>query len=130
MARSRVRAGALGTVLLQSPILGPTCNDKVSRSQCAIRSPSALLGNFATEPVRERCGIGKPVTPHSLRHAFAVHLLEAGTDLRTSQLLLGHRDLGTTAQYLRIATSTVCATSSPLEALRSIVPTASDLVPA
>ena len=64
-----------------------------------------------------RSGIGKALTPHSLRHAFAVHLLEAGTDVRTIQLLLGHRSLATTTKYLRIATSTVCATKSPLDAL-------------
>jgi integrase/recombinase XerD len=80
--------------------------------------------------VRLRCGIGKPITPHSLRHAFAVHLLEAGTDLRTIQLLLGHRNLGTTARYLMIATSQVCATTSPLEALEVIVTIVPDLVPA
>jgi len=80
--------------------------------------------------VRQQCGIDKPVTPHSLRHAFAVHLLEAGTDLRTIQLLLGHRNLGTTARYLMIATSKVCATTSPLEFLDAIVPTVPDLIPA
>ncbi len=51
------------------------------------------------------------------RHAFAVHLLEQGTDVRTIQLLLGHRSLATTARYLRIATNKVCATTSPFDLL-------------
>ena len=67
--------------------------------------------------VQRICKISKPITPHSLRHAFAVHLLESGTDIRTIQLLLGHRSLATTAKYLRIATSKVCSTSSPLDLL-------------
>jgi integrase len=46
-----------------------------------------------------------------------VHLLESGTDVRTIQQLLGHRSLATTARYLRIATTKVCATSSPLDLL-------------
>jgi site-specific recombinase XerD len=91
---------------------------------------SPLTIGHICRQVRLRCGIGKPVTPHSLRHAFAVHLLEAGTDLRTIQLLLGHRNLSTTARYLMIATSKVCATTSPLESLDVLVPATPDLVPA
>jgi integrase/recombinase XerD len=71
----------------------------------------------ACQKARSLSGIHKPITPHSLRHAFAVHLLECGTDVRTIQLLLGHRSLATTARYLRIATNKVCATSSPLDLL-------------
>ncbi len=67
--------------------------------------------------LRHTCKISKPITPHSLRHAFAVHLLESGTDIRTIQLLLGHRSLATTAKYLRIAISKVCSTTSPLDLL-------------
>jgi integrase/recombinase XerD len=64
-----------------------------------------------------RSGISKPITPHSLRPAFAVHLLEHGVDVRRIQLLLGHRSLATTARYLRIATSKVCSTTSPFDLL-------------
>lgn len=76
----------------------------------------------ACQPAAERSGLSKPVTPHCLRHAFAVHLLEHGTDLRTIQLLLGHRSLSTTARYLRLATSKVCATRSPLDILPHPLP--------
>jgi integrase/recombinase XerD len=87
--------------------------------------PGDRVGNHITkdsvqqacQKAHQSCGISKPITPHSLRHAFAVHLLESGTDVRTIQLLLGHRSLATTARYLRIATSKVCSTTSPLDLL-------------
>jgi len=76
----------------------------------------------ACQKAHSTCKIPKPITPHSLRHAFSVHLLEQGTDIRTIQLLLGHRSLATTARYLRIATTKVCSTTSPLDLLPRPVP--------
>ena len=77
----------------------------------------------ACQKAHRRCGISKPVTPHCLRHCFATHLVESGTDVRTIQLLLGHRSLATTARYLRIATNKVCSTASPFDLLPQPVAT-------
>lgn len=71
----------------------------------------------ACQKARRVSGIKKPITPHSLRHGFATHLLESGTDVRKIQLLMGHRSLATTARYLKVATTTVCATTSPFDLL-------------
>ena len=65
----------------------------------------------------EAAGIRKPVTLHSLRHSFATHLLERGTDIRIIQALLGHHKLDTTARYTRVATGMIARIESPLHLL-------------
>ncbi len=72
----------------------------------------------ACRDAREIAGLGKSVTVHTLRHSFATHLLESGTDLRTIQILLGHRSLGTTARYTHVATAASQSTQSPFDLLK------------
>ncbi len=72
----------------------------------------------AFRAARERAGVHKRVTPRSLRHAFATHLLERGTNLRKVQALLGHQSLNTTAVYTHLAKTWLDEVKSPLDTLK------------
>jgi len=72
----------------------------------------------ACQQAAQRAGLQKTVHPHTLRHCFATHLLEAGADLRSIQMLLGHRDLEETTIYLHVSKQRLDATASPLDALK------------
>ncbi|NVI09370.1 tyrosine-type recombinase/integrase [Paraburkholderia youngii] len=75
--------------------------------------------NRAVHAAAEAAQIGKRVTPHTLRHSFATHLLEQKVDIRVIQVLLGHRQLETTALYVQVATDLLREVISPLERLTS-----------
>jgi site-specific recombinase XerD len=75
-----------------------------------------MLG-LACQMAGDVAKLSKPVTVHTLRHSFATHLLEGGTDIRVIQVLLGHQHLSTTALYTQVATSMIAKTTSPLDRL-------------
>jgi len=73
---------------------------------------------YACQQAAKRAGVKKAVHPHTLRHCFATHLLDAGADLRTIQILLGHNALKETTIYLHVSQRHLQATRSPLDALQ------------
>lgn len=87
------------------------------KPDCPIRTNSVFR---ACQQAARIAGITKPIHPHSLRHAFATHLLDEGVNLLVIQTLLGHAHLKTTARYLHLSDTAVRSTRSPLETLGSL----------
>ena len=78
---------------------------------------STTLLHAACRSATKAAGLTKRVTIHTLRHSFATHLLENGTEIRIIQVLLGHQNLSSTARYTQVATHVIRATTSPLDHL-------------
>ncbi len=81
------------------------------------RPVSGASVRFHLTAAAHKTGLTKRVTPHVLRHSFATHLLELGTDVRVIQMLLGHRSIRTTVRYTRVTNRLVANTKSPVDIL-------------
>ena len=120
--RVRQGKGRKDRLTILSPRLVPDLNRQIgSRSPEAPLFESQWGGRWAIRSaqnvVRRACreaGLKKRVTPHSFRHAFATHLLEAGTDIRVIQSLLGHHNIETTTRYTHVAGPSRLRIRSPL----------------
>jgi site-specific recombinase XerD len=90
---------------------GRSCTDPISTRQL----------HRAVQEAAEVAGIRKRVSPHTLRHSFATHLLEQDVDIRVIQVLLGHSKLDTTALYTKVSTRTIHAVAGPLDRLMALM---------
>ena len=115
--------------VMLSPVLLAALREHWSRLKPKVWLFPGDRGHSAPQPIgtkalwqacyyaAQRAGLKKSVHPHTLRHCFATHLHEAGADLRTIQVLLGHRDLEETTIYLHLSNRHLSATASPLDSL-------------
>src|SRR5438093_13623988 len=110
-SRHSAHSGASTTA---SPVLG--CFQATATMAVIGRSIRKTVW-YACQKAAKRAGIQKDVHPHTLRHCFATHLLEAGAHLLTIQVLLGHQDLKETMIYLHLSERHLNATVSPLDSL-------------
>jgi site-specific recombinase XerD len=112
-------------------MLSPRLLKVLRRYWALVRPPAPWLfassegGQFNANTARRalklaatKAGLSKKVTPHVLRHSFATHLLDGGTDLRVIQVLLGHASIKSTTRYARVSTKVIASTASPLERLK------------
>jgi site-specific recombinase XerD len=123
------KGGKGRTVMLSAQLLG------ILRTYWRLARPRHWLfpGRDETKPIdvqvlhaacrsaRAAAGLAKRVTVHTLRHSFATHLLENGTDIRIIQVLLGHSNLSSTARYTRVSNGLIRRTESPLDRLTLVV---------
>jgi site-specific recombinase XerD len=89
--------------------------------QNPVRPISTRQLSRVVEEAAKAAGLAKRVSPHTLRHSFATHLLEDGVDIRVIQVLLGHAKLDNTALYTKVATRTVRAVTSPLDKIAGLI---------
>jgi len=129
-----VRAGKGGRD--RYAMLSPVLRDSLRQYYRVQQPPKPYLfpGGIPGQPVRTEgvqtalrlalahSGVSKRITPDTLRHAFATHSLEAGTDLRVIQVLLGHATIRTTTRYVHVSTRLIAATRSPLDAIAAQIP--------
>ena len=87
------------------------------KADCPV-SPEAV--RKVQHKAAQQCRIKKRATPHVLRHSFATHLLDAGTDIRTIQALLGHRSIRTTQLYTQVSPEHISRVTSPLDTLETV----------